>query len=86
MLYVTPFLDKTDLSKSFCLLRLGFQRAIYDASKFLQVLAFFGAFETTAHAKQWLMLLQRCFHGSQLLVGLLCSFHLTSALRLVSPM
>ena len=28
--YVTPFLNKTNLSKSFCLLRSGFQRPIYD--------------------------------------------------------
>ena len=86
LFYVTPFLNKTSLSKSFCSLRSGFQRAIYDASKFFLVLAFFGAFEMTAHVKQWLMLLQRSFDGSELLVGLLCSFHLTSALRLVSPM
>ena len=39
----------------------------------------------TVHIKQWLMLLPKCFYGSELLVGLLCSFHLTSALRLVSP-
>ena len=32
------------------------------------------------------MVLRRCFDGSELLVGLLCSFHLPSALRLVSPM
>ena len=31
---VTPFLNKTSLSKSFCLLRSGFLRAIYDAFKF----------------------------------------------------
>ena len=29
---------------------------LYDASKFLLVLAFFGAFEMTAHVKEWLML------------------------------
>ena len=51
LLYVTPFLNKTSLSKSFCSLRLGFQRAIYDASKFFLVLAFFGAFEMTAQVK-----------------------------------
>ena len=44
-LYVIPFLNKTSLSKCFCLLGSGFQRAIYDASKFFLVLAFFGAFE-----------------------------------------
>ena len=59
-------------------------RAIYDASKFVLVLAFFGAFELTAHIKQWLMLLQKGFDGSAFFVGLLCSFHLTSTLRLVS--
>ena len=82
--YVTPFLNKTTLSKSFCSLRSGFQRAIYDASKFSLVLAFYRAFETIAHVKQWLMLFRRCFDDSEILVGLLCSFHLTSALRLVS--
>ena len=51
LLYGTQFLNKTSLSKSFCLLRLGFQKAIYDASKFFLVLAFFGAFEMTAHVK-----------------------------------
>ena len=39
--YITPFLNKTSLSNSFSLLRSGFHRAIYDASKFLLVLAFF---------------------------------------------
>ena len=45
-LYVRPSLNKSSLSKFFCLLRLGFQRALYDASKFFLVLAFFGAFES----------------------------------------
>ena len=49
--YVTTILNKTSLSKSFWLLKSGFQRAIYDASKFFLVLPFFGAFETTAHVK-----------------------------------
>ena len=40
----------------------------------------------TTHVKQPLMLLQRCFDDSKLFVGLLCSFRLTSALPLVSPM
>ena len=35
----------------FCLLRSGFQRAIYDASKFFLVLAFFGAFEMKTQVK-----------------------------------
>ena len=39
----------------------------------------------TAHEKQWLVLLRRCFDDSELLVGLLSSFHLTSTLHLVSP-
>ena len=86
MWYVRPFLNKSSLSKSFCSLRLGFQRTICDAPKLFLVLVFFGTFEMTAHLKLWLMLRQRCFNGSELLVGLLCSFHLTSALRLVSPM
>ena len=46
---MTPFLNKTSLSKPFCSLRSGFQRAIYDDSKFFLVLAFFGAFQMTAH-------------------------------------
>ena len=46
---------------------------------------FFGAFEMTAYVKQWLTLRRRYFDGSELLVGLLCSFHLDFALRLVSP-
>ena len=33
-----------------------------------------------------LMLIRRYFGGSELLLGLLCWFHLTSELRLVSPM
>ena len=60
-LYVTPFLNKASLSKSFYSLRLGFQRAIYDGSKFFLVLPFFGSFEMKANVKQWLMLLRRCF-------------------------
>ena len=47
---------------------------------------FFEALEMTAHIKQWLMLRRMCFDGSELLFGLLCSFQLTSALRLVLPM
>ena len=49
--HVTPFLNETSISKSFCSLRSGFQRAIYDATKFFLVVAFFGAFEMTAHVK-----------------------------------
>ena len=81
---MAPFLNKTILSKSFCSLRSGFQRTIHDAAKFFLVLPFFGAFEMTAHVKQWLMLLRRGFDGSELKIELLGSFHLTSALRLVS--
>ena len=40
----------------------------------------------TTHVKPWLVLLRRYFEGSELLVGLLCSFHLASVLRLASPM
>ena len=83
--HVTPFLNKTSISKSFCSLRSGFQRAILDASNFFLVLAIFGVFEITDHVRQWFMLHQNCFYGSELLVGLLCSFHLTSASLLVSP-
>ena len=54
-----------------------------DAKPFT-VLAFFGAFKMTVHVKQ--LLLQRCFDGSELLVGLICSFHLTFALQLVLQM
>ena len=84
LFFVTPFLNKSNPSKSFCSLRLGFQRAIYDVSKFFLVLAFFGDFEMITHVKQRLMLFRKCFDGSELLVGLFCSFHVTSALRLVS--
>ena len=70
--YITPFLNKTSLSNSFSLLRSGFHGAIYDASKFLLVLAFFGAFEIIVHVKQWPTLFRRCFNGSGFLVGLLC--------------
>ena len=83
---MTPFLNKASLLKSFCLLKSGFQRAVYDASKFFLVLAFLGAFEITVHAKRWLMFLKRCFGGSEILVELFCLFHITSTLRLVSPM
>ena len=76
---------KTSLSKSLCSLRSGFLRAIYDASKFSLVLAFFGAFEMKPHVKQWLTLRRRYFDDSELLVGLLCSFHLASKC-LASPM
>ena len=58
---------------------------MYDASKFSLALALYRTLEMTAHVKQWLMLFRRCFDGSEILVGLLCSFHLTSALLLVSP-
>ena len=53
LLYVTPFLNKTSLSKFFCLSRSGFHKAIYDAFTFFLVLAFFGAFEMTIHVIQW---------------------------------
>ena len=86
LLYVTPILNKTSLSKSFCLLRSGFHKAIYDVFMFFVVLAFSGAFEITIHVKQWSILLRNCFDDSELLVGLLCSFHLTYALHLVSSM
>ena len=59
---------------------------MYNASKFYLVLAFFGVFEMTTQVKQWLMLLRGCLSGSDFLVGLLCSFHLTSALHLATPM
>ena len=66
---------------SFCLLRSGFQRAIYHAFNFFLLLAFFGAFEMIVHVKQWLMLLQRYFHVPEILVGLLFSSHPTSELQ-----
>ena len=65
LLFVTPFLNKTSLSQSFCLFRSGLQRAINDTSKFFLVLTFFWTFEITAHAKQWFMLHRRCFDGSE---------------------
>ena len=40
LLYVTPFLNKTSLSKSFCSLRSDFQKAISDVFKFFLVLVF----------------------------------------------
>ena len=64
-----PFLNKTSLSKLFCWLRSGFQKTVYNASKFFVVLAYLGAFEITADIKQLLMLLRRCFNGPELLVG-----------------
>ena len=39
----------------------------------------------TAHVKQCLILLRKSFYGSELLDGLLSSFHPASALRLASP-
>ena len=75
---MTPFLNKTIVSRSVCSLRSCFQRAIYDASKFFLVLALFGVFKMTAHVKSWLILPPRYFDDSELLVRLLCSFHLTS--------
>ena len=79
-------ISNTSISKSFCSLRSSFCRTIYDALKFVLVLTFFGAFATVVHMKQWSMLLRRCFGSSELLVGLICSFDLTFALHLVSPM
>ena len=81
-----PKCDFNKVALQLCSLRSGFHKAIYAASKFFLVLALFGAFEITVHVKQQLMLLRRCFDGSELLVGLLCSFHITSSLRLVSQM
>ena len=66
---------------SFCLLKSGFQRAIIWCFQFLPGLRIFGALDIIVHVKEWLMLLQRYFHGSEILVVLLCSFHPTSALR-----
>ena len=45
-------------------------------------LTIFEAFEIKVLVKQWAILIRRCFDISELLVGLLCSFHLTSALRI----
>ena len=83
--YVTPFLNKTSLSKSDCSFKSGFNNAIYDASRFFLVLVFFGAFDKIDHVKECSMLFLRCFDGSDFSVGLLCSPHLVNALRLVSP-
>ena len=38
------------------------------------------------HVKRWSMLLRKCFDGSELLVGLTRSFHLTFALQFVLQM
>ena len=51
MLYVKTIVDTTSLLKSFYLLRSGFQRALYDVSKFFPVLVLIRAFELTAHVK-----------------------------------
>ena len=82
-LYVTIFLNKTSLSKSFCLLTSGLYK--YDASKFFLALAVFVSIEKINHVKQWPILFQRCLNGSELLDELLYSFCLTSALHLVIP-
>ena len=79
LLYVTTFLNKIIPTKFLCSLRSSFHRAIYDSSKFCLVLSLFVATEIIAHAKQWSILFRRCVDGSKLLIGLLCSFHLTSA-------
>ena len=68
--YVTQFLNKTSFSKF---------------SMFILALALFEAFEILVCVKQWSILWRRCFDGSELSVGLLCSFHLTLVLCLVSP-
>ena len=51
MLYVKTIVDTTSPLKSFYLLRSGFQRAIYDVSKFFPVVVLIRAFESTAHVK-----------------------------------
>ena len=33
-IHVTPFLKRVNISKSFCSVKVGFNNAIYDASKF----------------------------------------------------
>ena len=52
LLYVTPSLNKTNLSKPLCLLRSSFHRAIFDSSTFLLVLALLRAFEIINQLKQ----------------------------------
>ena len=69
-LFETPFLNKTSLSKSFCLLRSDFQRVIFNVSMFFPALAFYGAFEIIVHLKQWSIFFQISSDGSELSVGL----------------
>ena len=43
-------------------------------------LSFFGSFEIIVHVKQWSILFRRCFDGPELLIGLLCLFHIVHEL------
>ena len=58
LLYVISF--QNSISKSLCSVGSGFQRTIYDASKFFQVLLIFNTFETKVHIKQQSVLSLRC--------------------------
>ena len=51
------FLNKASLSRSFCSLRSGFHKAIYDTAEFFLFLTVLGAFGMIAHVNQWSMLL-----------------------------
>lgn len=57
ILFVIPFLNKSSLLKSFCLLRAGLQRPICDALKYFVVSTCFGALEMTANIKKWFKVL-----------------------------
>ena len=74
---MTPFLSKTSLLLSFLLLRSGFYRVTYDASKFFLALALFWSIYSNGPCKTVVDIIWKVSDGSQLLVVLLCSFHLT---------
>ena len=74
---MTPFLSKTSLLLSFLLLRSGFYRVTYDASKFFLALALFWSIYSNGPCKTVVDIIWKVSDGSQLLVVLLCSFHST---------
>ena len=81
-----PFLKWCNKSESSWSLSVGLFMAIKYASIIFRLNLLVGALQIIDQVKMWSKWLLMCFDGFDLSDGVLCSFHLVSTLRIVSPM
>ena len=82
---MTPLRNNKSFLDSICSFKLGLFNAISEASRILRIRLFSGAANKIFQENLWLKFSFKCFAGSESLEVFSCSSHLSSTLRLVSP-